>query len=81
MTSFEEQFQRRRVNRMAAIDNLPADIRELVHDYGYNVVKAHLDLKVKSARHIRHLVETTLDEFSPTRGGFSSQGVRVGARG
>lgn len=29
-----------------------------------------------TARHIRHLVETVLDEFSPTRGSSSSQGLR-----
>lgn len=72
---FMQAVNRRRLKRMREIDALPKDIRELVHDYGWNVVKSHLDLKITKARHIRHLVETTLNEFSPTRGSYSSQGM------
>lgn len=66
----------KRQKRMQMVDKYPADIRVLIHDYGLSVVKAHMDLGVTKARHIRHLVETTLDEFSPTRGACSSQGIR-----
>lgn len=73
---FQEIVDRRRRVRMAEIDRLPVATRELVHAYGWNTVKAFLDTGVRNPRHIRHLVETVLNEFSPTRGSSSSQGIR-----
>ena len=67
----------KREARMQKIDALPADIRELVHEYGYHVVNSFMLHGVPKAKHIRHLVETVLDEFSPTRGAYSVQGRRV----
>lgn len=75
--SFQENVDRRRVNRMAAIDALSPEQRALVHEYGFNVVKALMDLGVRKPSAIRHVVETVLDEFSPTRGTGSSQGTRA----
>lgn len=76
-----EDFQRsvddRRRKRMATIDSLPPDIRELVHEYGFHVVDQFQRSGVTKAKNIRHLVECVLDEFSPTRGSFSIQGRRV----
>lgn len=73
-----QQFvDNKRRNRMARVDQLPADIRELVHEYGLSVVDACMGVGVTKARHIRHIVETCLDEFSPSRGSFSAQGIRV----
>lgn len=60
---------------MRKIDSLPPELRELVHSYGFTVVKSFMDLGVSRPKHIRHLVETVLDNFSPTRGTFSNQGV------
>lgn len=77
LVDFQNAVERRRANRFREIDGLPADVRELVHEYGWSVVKAHIDLGVTKAAHIRHLVETTLNEFSPTRGSFSAQGIRT----
>ena len=74
---FLKKVQQRRISRMAEIDALPPDIRILTHEYGYNVVKAMLDIGVSKPRHIKHLVETILNEFSPTRGASSSQGARA----
>ncbi len=72
-----QQFvQQKRSKRMRQVDQLPKDVRELVHDYGLNVVNAFLDCGVTKPNRIKHLVETVLDEFSPTRGSFSSQGTR-----
>lgn len=80
-TLSDEEFavavQERRIARMEAIDHLSAAHRELVHDYGYNIVKSFMSCGVTKARHIQHLVETVLDEFSPTRGTGSAQGVRA----
>ena len=73
---FQAQVDQRRAHRMAAIDAMPPQLRACVHDYGLAVVKACVDLGVSKPRQIRHLVETVLDEFSPTRGTPSSQGTR-----
>jgi hypothetical protein len=62
---------------MNAIDNLSPELRSLVHSYGYAVVHMLLGLGVTKPRHIRHVVETILDEFSPTRGSYSQQGIRT----
>lgn len=66
----------KRRNRMQMVDRMSPEIRKLVHDYGLNVVKAFMNLGVTTPRHIKHLVETVLDDFSPTRGSYSSQGKR-----
>lgn len=75
--AFDMIIQRRRKERMAKIDNFPKPIRECVHLYGYTVVDMLLSLGIRKPRHIRHIVETILDEFSPTRGSGSSQGIRA----
>lgn len=74
---FQMAVERRRRNRMDQIDALSPELRELVHDYSWSVVKACLDCGVKEPRHIRHIVELVLDEFSPTRGSYSAQGIRT----
>lgn len=66
----------KRQQRMGEIDRLAPDMRELVHEYGWTVVKSFLDCGVRAPNRIRHLVETVLNEFSPTRGSYSSQGPR-----
>jgi len=71
---FQENVDRRRQARMAKVDAMPANLRELVHDYGLNVVGAFIQCGVDNPRRIKHLVETVLNEFSPTRGSYSSQG-------
>lgn len=73
---FDEFVDVKRAKRMAEIDRFDPAIRSLIHDYGYTVVKAILDVGVTKPKHVRHIVETVLNEFSPTRGSFSSQGIR-----
>lgn len=46
------------VARMSYIDSLPKDVRELVHEHGFTVVKAFLDQKITKASAIRHLIDT-----------------------
>lgn len=60
-----EFMENKRRNRFATIDALPAETRALVHEYGYTVVRALLDVGVTRPRNIRHIVETVLNEFSP----------------
>jgi hypothetical protein len=67
--------QKRRA-RMETVDGMSPELRALVHDYGLNVVKSFLDCGVTKASRIRHLVETVLNDFSPTRGSPSTQGIR-----
>lgn len=74
---FKERLDRRRAERMARIDAMPPEMRELVHNYGLTVVDTCVALGVRKPRQIRHLVEAILDEFSPTRGSYSRQGVRT----
>lgn len=73
---FDQMVMRKRVARMDAVDGLPVELRSLVHEYGYSVVRAFMDIGVRKPKHIRHLVETVLNEFSPTRGSYSIQGLR-----
>lgn len=61
---------------MAKIDSLSPGLRSCVHDYGWNVVNAIMLLGITKPNQIRHIVETVLNEFSPTRGASSSQGIR-----
>jgi hypothetical protein len=74
---FTFRVQQRRVHRMERIDAMNQESRELVHEYGLRVVDTCQALGVSKPRHIRHLVEAVLDEFSPTRGSYSVQGVRT----
>lgn len=62
---------------MERVDDLPKELRDLANDYGFHVVNSFMMVGVTSARHIRHLVEIVLDEFSPTRGTKSQQGIRT----
>jgi hypothetical protein len=54
--------QRKSAARMNAIDNMSPAVRELIHNYGYMVVKSFLDIGITKPAHIRHLVEVVLDE-------------------
>ena len=67
----------KRAKRMAQVDSYPSEVRALVHDYGLSVVRAIYDLGVRKPQQIKHIVETVLNEFSPTRGISSSQGTRA----
>lgn len=75
----EERDERAKLNRearMARVDQFDPATRTLVYNYGLNIVQNFHQLGVTKPNHIRHLVEAVLDEFSPTRGSFSQQGIR-----
>ena len=74
--SVEELLDLRRKERMALVDAATPEMRRCIHDFGLPVVRALTSLGVQKPRHIRHIVETILDEFSPTRGAKSIQGIR-----
>jgi len=78
MTQPSQDFiDAKRAARMAAVDAMSAELRDLVHCYGMTVVQSFQDCGVRRPKRIRHLVETVLDEFSPTRGAKSAQGPRA----
>lgn len=78
---FQAIVGERRAARMSRIDSMSPGLRHLVNEYGFHVVDSFLQCGVTKVRHIRHLVEVVLDEFSPTRGSRSSQGSREAAKG
>ena len=75
--TLEAMVDTKRASRMARVDAMPPEMRALVNEYGLNVVIALNDAGVTKPKHIRHIVETVLDEFSPTRGSFAKQGIRT----
>lgn len=77
MKVFQKTIEEKRIARMERVDAMPPELRELVHEYGLHCVDAFMQLGVTQPRHIRHLVETVLNEFSPSRGSFSAQGIRT----
>lgn len=70
-------IDQKRRQRMTRIDDMPPDLRALVHEYGFYIVDNFMQCGVTRPRQIRHLVEAVLDEFSPTRGSYSRQGIRT----
>jgi len=73
--TMDDAAHRRRCVRMDKIDALEPTLRSLVHDYGFHLVNSFCQKNILEPRIIRHLIETTLDELSPTRGSSSVQGV------
>lgn len=51
-----EERQEKVVARMARIDAMPKEIRELVHEFGLTMVQAFLDQKITKPSSIRHLI-------------------------
>ncbi len=50
------RFDIKRQQRMAEIDRLSPALRELVHEFNWNMVKAFLDNGVRDPKKIRHLI-------------------------
>lgn len=77
LEDFKRAVERRRKKRMEKVDALSPELRALVHEYGFHIVNQFMMHGITRPRIIRHLVEIVLDEFSPTRGSFSVQGIRT----
>jgi len=67
----------KRQSRMQKVDAMSPEMRAIVNDYGFCIVNNFNNLGVTKPNQIRHLVELVLDEFSPTRGSKSKQGIRT----
>lgn len=50
-----------RARTLAATDELPGPQRELVHEFGFEIVRAFRDAGIKEPRIVRHLVLTCWD--------------------
>ncbi len=48
--------------RFAVIDNLPKEVREVVHEYGWDAVKLLRDLGVTKAAQLRHIIKAIRGE-------------------
>jgi len=75
--SHQEMVDKKRKNRMDKIDAFDPATRSLIHEYGMPVVECLHAVGVTKPKHVRHVVETILNEFSPTRGSYSRQGIRT----
>ena len=52
------------IRRMAFIDRLTPEHRELIHEFGFDVIKAFLDHGITRPRTIRHLVHTIHEDMT-----------------
>ena len=52
----------RRIKRMAEIDALNPDVREVVHEHGWTIVHAFLNCGVASARQMQHLIRVIRED-------------------
>ncbi|WP_156967784.1 hypothetical protein [Methylosinus sp. PW1] len=75
--SSEQIGQQHRIVRMRKVDSATPEMRALYNEYGTALVGQFIACGVTKPRQIRHLIEATLDEFSPTRGSFAKQGIRT----
>lgn len=56
MSALDHDGQQRAMARMARVDAMDPELREVVHDFGLTVVDAFLQQNIKSSRIIRHLI-------------------------
>lgn len=64
---------------MAAIDKMPAELRECVHEHGIGIVSAFVSKGVTSARSIDYLVKVVRG-IRPNTGGLGNYGNRRRAK-
>lgn len=56
--NFNHALVERAKKRMARVDSLPADIREVIYEYNLEVVQEFLNHGVRKAKSIKHLIDT-----------------------
>jgi len=66
----------KRQKRFEKIDALSPQLRELVHEWGFTIVDNFMMCGVTKPKHIRHLINTVLNET--VRGGGSVQTANSG---
>ena len=75
--SLQARADGNRKKRMDDMDQMPAEIRHLIHEYGFTSVNAFLQCGVTKPARIRHLIVTVIQETSPIQGAYSKQGKRT----
>lgn len=74
---FEKFISDKRKKRFEEIDKLPPELKNCVHEWGYNIVKNFVDLGIKKEKHINHLVRLVINETRAPEGFcYSAQGAR-----
>src|SRR5262245_36691801 len=56
---------RRAVKRMMRVDDMPRDLREVVHEYGLELVHIFLEHGVRRPASIRYLIDSVRGEAFP----------------
>lgn len=56
----DQPSQQRAIARMQRVDDMPAEMRELVHDFGLTIVDAFVQSGVTKPNRIRHLIATVM---------------------
>lgn len=51
-----DRLPKRVVRALETVDMMPGDLRECVHEFGFAIVHACMEMGIKEPRHIRHLV-------------------------
>jgi hypothetical protein len=64
-----DRYQVKRVARMNEIDSLSPALRELVSEFNWTMIKAFLDVGVRDARKIRHLIARVMEGAAAYGGG------------
>ena len=62
--AFNARIKRDAEKRMRTIDSWPPELRECVHEFGYEVVQQFVMNGVTQAKRIRHLINYTLGKFA-----------------
>lgn len=55
---WDESAVKRSQNRMKEIDSLPEDLRHLVYEHGWSIIKAFIDSGIKKKNSINHIIYT-----------------------
>lgn len=63
---FNSKLKHRAEKRMARVDSMPFELREIVYEYGLELVQPFLDHGVRRASSIRYLIDTVRCAEYPT---------------
>lgn len=59
--AYDEEGRNKAIKRMKEVDELPKELRELVYEHGFTIIKTLLDCGVKKPSHIKHIIYTIME--------------------
>lgn len=65
-----ESYQHRRILRMEKVDEIPDDLKPIVHEWGLTIYEALWQCGIRKPNHMAHIIQTVLNE---TRGSTDRQ--------